>query len=228
MLHDCFYEVVKDNPILGESASCGVIFDRYRELSSIAMRLDQIEAEHGAAETRPHEFDELWQRRLALVREIVDAPATKIHDAVFKVTLLTSFLVDGELRLALTHQCVEECDRALLVGDETELRLEALEPGLWAACERVRKDLAAAPTDGAAIPEAWWRELRDAVWAIADCQALTSVGLKAKGEIFQEVWRFANETDGLGALQMSYLRDFGTLASARLHKELPPIRQAGF
>jgi hypothetical protein len=47
--------------------------------------------------TRPHEFDELWPRRLALVREIVDAPATKIHDAVFKVTLLNSFLADGEL-----------------------------------------------------------------------------------------------------------------------------------
>jgi hypothetical protein len=57
---------------------------------------------------------------------------------------------------------------------------------------------------------------------------LTAVGLKAKGEIFQKVWRFANETDGLGALQMSYMRDFETLASARLHKELHPIRQAGF
>jgi hypothetical protein len=60
-----------------------------------------------------------------------------------------------------------------------------------------------APTDGTAIPESWWRELRDAVWAIARYQAVTSVGLKAKGEIFQKVWRFANETDGLGALQMS-------------------------
>jgi hypothetical protein len=68
-----------------------------------------------------------------LVREIVDVPATKIHDAVFKVTLLTSFLADGELRLALTHQCVEDCDRALVVEDETERGLKALEPGLWAA-----------------------------------------------------------------------------------------------
>jgi len=71
--------------------------------------------------------------------------------------------------------------------------------------------------------------LRDAVWAIARYQeVLTSVGLKAKGEIFQGVWRFANETDGLGALQMSYMRGFETLASARLHKELRPIPQAGF
>ena len=141
--------------------------------------------------------------------EIVDVPATKLHDAVFKVTLPTSFLADGELRLGLTHQCVEDCDRALVVEDGTERGLKMLESGLWAACERVRKDLAVAPTDGTAIPESWWRELRDAVWAIARYQALTSVGLKAKGEIFQKVWRFANETDGLGALQMSYMRDFG-------------------
>jgi hypothetical protein len=85
-----------------------------------------------------------------------------------------------------------------------------------------------APTDGTAIPESCWRELRDAVWAIARYQALTSVALKAKGKIFQKVWRFANETDGLGVLQMSYMRDFETLASARLHKELRPNRQAGF
>jgi hypothetical protein len=45
---------------------------------------------NGASETRPHEFDELWQRRLALVREIVDVPATKIYDPVFKAILLTS------------------------------------------------------------------------------------------------------------------------------------------
>jgi hypothetical protein len=112
--------------------------------------------------------------------------------------------------------------------DETERGLKALEPGLWAARERVRKDLTVVPTDGTAIPESWWRELRDAVWAIAPYQALTSVGLKAKGEICQKLWRFANETDGLCALQMSYMRDFETLASTRLHKQLFPIRQAGF
>jgi hypothetical protein len=214
---DRSFESADDDPMSGDNASCGVIFERYRELSAIAVQLDQIEAEHGAAETRPDEFDELWQRRLELVREIVDLPATKSHDAVFKMILLSSFLADGELRLALTHQCVEECDRALLVGDETERGLKALEPGLWAACERVRKDLVLAPSDGAAVPESWWRELRDG--AIARCQALTSIGLKAKGEIFQEVWRFANETDGLGALQMSYMRDFGALAAARLGDE---------
>ena len=133
-----------------------------------------------------------------------------------------------ELRLGLTHLCAEDCDRALVVEDEIERDLKAIEPGSSAACERVRKDLGVAATDGTAVPESWWRESRDAVWAIARYQALTSVGLKAKGEIFQEVWRFPNEIDGLGALQMSYMRDFETLASARLYTEFRPIRQAGF
>jgi hypothetical protein len=214
-----FFENADDDAMLGDVGSQSVIFDRYRDLALICTRLDQIGAEHGAVEARPHEFDELWQRRLALVQDIVDAPATKIRDAVFKTRLLTSFLADGELRLALTSECVEDCDRALVVEGETERGLKALEPGLWNACERVRESLAVAPTDRTALPESWWRELRDAVWAIAGHQALTPVGLKAKGEIFLAVSCFANETDGLGALQMSYLRDFDALAAARLSDE---------
>jgi len=62
---------------------------------------------------------------------------------------------------------------------------------------------------------------------LARYQAPTQVGLKAKGTIFHEVWHFGNETDDLVTLQMSYMRDFKTLASARLHKERLPIRQAG-
>jgi len=56
---------------------------------------------------------------------------------------------------------------------------------------------------------------------------LTSVALKAKEKIFQKVWRFTNKTDDLGALQMSYMRDFEALASVRLDKEFCPIREAG-
>ena len=214
-----FFENADDDAMLGDVGSQSVIFDRYRELTLICTRLDQIGAEHGAVETRPHEFDELWQRRLALVRDIVDAPATKIRDAVFKTRLLTSFLADGELRLALTCQCVEDCDRALVVEGETERGLKALEPDLWNACERVRESLAVAPTDGTALPESWWRELQDGVWAIARHLALTPVGLRAKGEIFHELWLFAEETELWGALQMSYLRDFDALAAARLSDE---------
>ena len=143
----------------------------------------------------------------------------RFRDAVFKTRLLTSFLANGELRLALTCQCVEDCDRALVVKGETERRLLALEPGLWNACERVRESLAVAPTDGTALPESWWRELQDGVWAIARHQALTSVGLRAKGEIFHDLWLFAEETELWGALQMSYLRDFDALAAARMSEE---------
>jgi hypothetical protein len=222
---DRFLENGDDDLILAESASRGVIFDRYRELSSIDMRLDQIEVEHGAVDARPPEYGELWKRRSALVREIVDAPMPAIRDAIFKMSLLGSFL-GLELRLALTHECVEDCDRAVAVEEETERGLKALEPGLWAACEHVREHLAAAPTDGTAMPGSWSRELRDAVWAIARHQALTSVGLKAKGEIFQEVWGSADETERLDTLQMSYMRDFRALAAARLRKEHLSIRQA--
>jgi hypothetical protein len=76
-----------------------------------------------------------WCERLSMCRR------PRFTTRSFKVTLLTSFLADGELRLGLTHQCVEDCDRALVVEDETERGLKTLEPGLWAACERVRKDL---------------------------------------------------------------------------------------
>ena len=61
--------------------------------------------------------------------------------------------------------------------------------------------------------------MQDGVWAIARHQALTPVGLRAKGEIFHEIWLFAEETELWGALQMSYLRDFDALAAARLSDE---------
>src|SRR6202167_6855431 len=61
---DRSFESADDDPMSGDNASCGVIFERYRDFSALAVQLDQIEAEHGAAETRPDEFDELWQRRV--------------------------------------------------------------------------------------------------------------------------------------------------------------------
>jgi hypothetical protein len=79
--------------------------------------------------------------------------------------------------------------------------------------------LAAAPADDEAVRESWLAQLREAILAIAGHQAETSLGLKAKGEIFHELWRVADETEALGALQMSYLSDFRALASARLSDE---------
>jgi hypothetical protein len=127
----------------------------------------------------------------------------------------------------LTQLCVEDCDRALAVEDEAERCLRHLEPSLWSACQEVRDKLASAASEEDALTESWWRDFRDAVRAIAQYQALTPLGLRAKGEIFHEVWGFASETDSLGALQLSYMRDFSALAAARLdRKDLALLRQA--
>jgi hypothetical protein len=217
LLADRFCEDGSDNLNFEKGTPVGPIFERYREFSSIVMRLDQLVDAHGELETRHQDFHALWKRRSALVREIVHAPAPGIQDAIFKVTIVTSFLAEGELRLGLTPQCVEDCDRALARDDEIERCLKTLEPDLWGACQLVREKLAAGVTDDAALVDRWWRDFQEAVRRIADYQAQTSVGLRAKGEIFHHVWRFASETGGLSALQMSYLRDFGALAEARLH-----------
>ena len=214
---------VNNTQSLVESNSSGQIFDRCQELSAIAGRLDEIDAQHGDSETPPPEFDELCLRRRQLVREIVDAPAPTIRESVLKTTVISSLLSDGELRLGLTRSCAADCERALGDEGEGEQGLEALEPLLWAACQRVREELAAAPADDEAVRESWLAQLREAILAIAGHQAATSLGLKAKGEIFHELWRVADETEALGALQMSYLSDFRALASARLSDE--PLRQ---
>ena len=214
---------VNNTQSLGVPNSSGQVFDRYHELSAIAARLDEIDAQHGGSDTPPPEIDQLWRRRRELVRVIVDAPALTINESVFKTTVISSLLSDGELRLGLTRSCAADCERAL--GDEGKgaPRLEALEPLLWTACQRVREELAAAPADDEAVRESWLAQLREAILAIAGHQAATSLGLKAKGEIFHELWRVADETEALGALQMSYLSDFRALASARLSDE--PLRQ---
>ena len=109
---------VNNTQSLVESNSSGQIFDRCQELSAIAGRLDEIDAQHGDSETPPPEFDELCLRRQQLVREIVDAPAPTIRESVLKTTVISSLLSDGELRLGLTRSCAADCERAL--GDEGE------------------------------------------------------------------------------------------------------------
>ena len=123
------------------------------------------------------------------------------------------------MRLGLTQQCVEECERALPVETGAEQCFKALEPALWSSCQQIRQKLAAAAVEDFEFSEAWWDEVSEGVRATACHQARTPVGLKAKGEIFHEIWLFAEETELWSALQMSYLRDFGALAAARLHDE---------
>ena len=80
-------------------------------------------------------------------------------------------------------------------------------------------ELVAAAAEDFEFSEAWWDEVREGVRATACHQAQTPVGLRAKAEIFHEIWLFAEETEMWGALQMSYMRDFGALAAARLRDE---------
>jgi hypothetical protein len=215
---DRFFEDADDDPISAESASRGVIFDRYREFSALAQRLEADEKRLGM-ETHSQELEALWERRSQLARKLVDTPAAAIADVVFKMSIVSSLVAEGEVRLGLTQQCVEECERALEVETVAEQGFIALEPALWSSCQQILKRLAVAATEDFEFSEAWWEEVREGVRATACHQAQTPVGLRAKGEIFREIWRFAEETEQWSALQISYLRDFDALAAARLRDD---------
>ncbi|HEY5203823.1 MAG TPA: hypothetical protein VIJ63_04385 [Roseiarcus sp.] len=215
---DRFFESANDDPMSGDSASCGVIFDRYREFSALAKRLDADDTSLGM-EMHCQELEALWERRSQLARELVDTPAPAIADVVFKMTIVSSLVAEGEVRLGLTQQCVEECERALPVETVGEQGFMALEPALWTSCQQLLQRLVAAAAEDFEFSEAWWDEVREGVRATACHQARTPVGLRAKAEIFHEIWLFAEETEMWSALQMSYMRDFGALAAARLDDE---------
>src|SRR4029077_13437711 len=83
---DRFFEDADDDPISAESASRGVIFDRYREFSARARRLKADEKRLGMA-THSQELEALWERRSQLARELVDTAAPAIADVVFKMTI---------------------------------------------------------------------------------------------------------------------------------------------
>jgi hypothetical protein len=215
---DRFFKSANDESVSGDNASCGVIFDKYREFSALARRLEADETSLGA-EMHSQELEALWERRSQLARALVDTPAPAISDVVFKMTIVSSLVAEGEVRLGLTQQCVEECERVLPVETVGEQVFMALEPALWSSCQKILQRLVAAAAEDFELSEAWWDEVREGVRAAACHQARTPVGLRAKAEIFHEIWRFAEETEQWGALQMSYMRDFGALAAARLGDE---------
>src|SRR5208337_4388270 len=76
-------------------------------------------------------------------KRIVEAAASTIEDVVLKVAMTASLLLEGDLRVGLTPQCLEECDRALAQKGDGEQCLKALESELWAFCERVEYQTAA-------------------------------------------------------------------------------------
>jgi hypothetical protein len=193
-------------------------WERWCEFAVVVSRLNQLEAEAptGNGEESTEEINELWRKRAELATEIVDAAVATVEEAIFKVTVTASLLSEGEIRVVLTPQCLGDCDRALAVDGDGEQCVKTLEPDLWTACLRVREQIAEADEDAETLGLTWWRDLQNLVGEIAGYEAMTRAGLRAKGQVFQDLFDFASLMDGLSALQMSYVRDFGNLAYRRL------------
>ena len=193
-------------------------WERWCEFAVVVSRLNQLEAEAptGNGEESTEEINELWRKRAELATEIVDAAVATVEEAIVKVTVTASFLSEGEIRVILTPQCLEDCDLALAIDDGGEQCVKRLEPDLWSACLRVREQIAEADEDAETLGLTWWRDLQNLVNEIAGYEAMTRAGLRAKGQVFQDLFDFASLMDGLSALQMSYVRDFGNLAYRRL------------
>jgi hypothetical protein len=179
----------------------------------ILFRLDQLEAEALTRNGDPtEELDTLWRKRAEFAIDIVEATVATVEEAIFKVTVTASLLSEGEIRVILTRQSIEDYDLALSVDDSGDQRVETLEPDLWAACVRVRRQITEVDEDTEMLGVTWWRDLENSVSEIADYEVMTRAGLRAKGQMFRDLLEFADVMGGLNALQMSYVRDFGTLA----------------
>jgi hypothetical protein len=196
-------------------------WERWCEFAVVVSRLNQLEAEAptGNGEESTEEINELWRKRAELATQIVDAAVATVEEAIFKVTVTASLLSEGEIRVVLTPQCLGDCDRALAVDGDGKQCVKTLEPDLWTACLRVREQIAEADEDAETLGLTWWRDLQNLVGEIAGYEAMTRAGLRAKGQVFQDLFDFASLMDGLSALQMSYVRDFGNLAYRRLRDE---------
>ena len=203
------------------------------EFSATASQLKRAEATKGDSK-QVDDIVALWRKRSELAKRIVEAPAPKIEDAVLKAAIITSLLLEGDLTVGLTPQCLEECDRALAQKGDGEQCLKALESELWALCARVEHQTAAlearwdgveqseevgGPNDaraGFSLARAW-NELNKSIWSVARYEAMTPVGLRAKGTLFRDLLALVGAMDGLSALQDSYLRDFDHLAYRHLY-----------
>jgi hypothetical protein len=195
-------------------------WERWCEFAVVVFRLNQLEAKASTAkdEELADEIKELWRKRAETVTQIADAAVSTVEEAIVKVTVTASLLSEGEIQVILTPQCLEDCDRAL-TGGGGEQCVERLEPDLWTGCLRVREQLAEADEAAETLGGTWWRDLQNLVNEIASCEAITPAGLRAKGQVFQDLFDFASSMGGLDALQMSYARDFGNLAYRHVRDE---------
>ena len=217
----------------------GPVWRSCYEYAVVTSRLKRAEATEGHSD-QDEDIEALWRKRAELAKSIVDAAAPTIQDVLLKMAMTASFLSEGELRVGLTPQCLEECDRALAQEGDGEQCLKALEPELWALCQRVEEQTAALEArwdcveqseeaggpndarDGFSLASAW-DELNESVWSVARYETMTAVGLRAKGNMFSDLLAFFSAMDGLFALQDSYLRDFDHLAYRRLHGKDSPV-----
>jgi hypothetical protein len=195
-------------------------WERWCEFAAVTSRLNQLEgdAKPGNGEGSTDEINELWDKRAELATKLVDAEVTTVEEAIFKATVGLSLLSEGEILVVLTPQCLEDCDRALAIDRGGAQCVETLEPDLWAACFQVRERLAEAD-EAEALSSTWCQDLQNQVSKVSGYEAVTRAGLNAKGQIFRDLFDFANLMDGLSALQMSYVRDFNKLAHRCLRDE---------
>jgi hypothetical protein len=172
-------------------------WERWCEFAVVVSRLNQLEAEAptGNGEESTEEINELWRKRAELSTEIVDTAVATVEEASFKMTVTASLLSEGEIRVVLTPQCLGDCDRALAVDGDAEQCAKTLEPDLWTACLRVREQIAEADEDAETLSLTWWRDLRNLAGEIADYEAMTRAGLRAKGQVFQDLFDFASLMD---------------------------------
>ena len=209
------------------------------EFSVVASQLKRAEATKGDSK-QVDDIVALWRKRSELAKRIVEAAASTIEDVVLKMAMTEFLLLEGDLRVGLIPQCLEECDRALAQEGDGEPCFEALERELWALCERVEHQTAAlearwdcveqskevgGPNDARAdfsLARAW-NELNESIWSVARYETMTPVGLRAKGTMFRDLLALVGAMDGLSALQDSYLRDFDHLAYRRLHGKDSPM-----
>ena len=109
-------------------------WEKWCEFAVVVSRLNRLEAEAptGSGEEPTEEINQLRRKRAELATEIVDAAVVTVEEAIFTASLLS----DGEIRVILTPQCLEDCDRALAVDGDGEQCVKTLEPDLWTACSQ--------------------------------------------------------------------------------------------
>ena len=217
----------------------GPVWRSYYEYAVVTSRLKRVEATESDPD-QDENIETLWRKRAELAKGIVDAAAPTIQELLLKVAMTASLLSEGEVGVVLTPQCMEECDRALAQDGDGEQCLRALEPELWALCQRVQEQTAAIEAQWDRVEQSeeagrlddlcggfslarGWAELHESVWSVARYETMTTVGLRAKGKIFSDLLNFFSAMDCLFALQDSYLRDFDHLAYRRLYGKNSPM-----